>query len=42
MIGENRLLVTDELIKYENNRLKFKTSKNLPIVLKEFGEYASS
>ena len=31
MIGENRQLVTNELIEFENNRLKLKTKGKLPI-----------
>jgi hypothetical protein len=36
MNGENRLLVADE-----PDRLKFKTSGELPIVLEELGESSS-
>ena len=36
---ENRLLVTDEPVEFE--WLKFKTSGQSPIILKEFIEYTS-
>jgi hypothetical protein len=39
MIGENRQLVTDEPVEFENNRVKFKIAGNLPIILEEFMEY---
>ena len=39
MIGENRQLVTNEPVEFENNRLKFKTAGKLPIILEEFVEY---
>ena len=39
MIGENRQLVTDEPVEFENYRLKFKTSGELPITLEESMEY---
>ena len=40
--GENRLLVTDELVEFKNNRLKLKTSGKSPIVLEEFVDYTSN
>ena len=40
--GENQPLLTDELGEFENNRLRFKTSGKLPIISKEFREYASN
>jgi hypothetical protein len=39
MIGENRQLVTNEPVDLRNNRLKFKTAGELPIILEEFIEY---
>jgi hypothetical protein len=39
MNGENWLLLTDELVELRNNRLKFKTSGELPIILEESMEY---
>ena len=39
MIGENWQLVTDELVEFENNWLKFKTAEKLPITSEEFIEY---
>ena len=39
MIGENRQLVIDEPVEFENNRLKFKSAGKLPVVLEEFIEY---
>ena len=39
MIGENRQLVTYELVEFEKNRLKLKTAEKLPIILEEFKEY---
>ena len=41
MIGENRRLVRDEVVEFENNQLTFKTAGNLPIILEEFKEYIS-
>jgi hypothetical protein len=42
MNRENRLLVIDEPVELRKNRLMFKTSRNLPIVLEEFIEYTSN
>ena len=39
MIGENRQLVIDEPVEFENNRLNFKTAGRLPTILEEFIEY---
>ena len=39
MIGINRQLVTNEPVELRKNRLKFKTSRKLPIVLEEFVKY---
>ena len=39
MIGENRQLVKMNQLSLINNRLKFKTAGELPIVLEEFIEY---
>ena len=39
MIGENRQLVTIELVEFENNQLKFKTAGKVPIILEEFIKY---
>ena len=39
---ENRSLVTNESVEFENNWLKFKTSQKLPIILAEFVEYTSN
>jgi hypothetical protein len=39
MIGENRQLVTDELVDLRYNRLEFKTAGKLPIILEEFRGY---
>ena len=39
MIGDNRQLVTYELVSLSNNRLKFKTAGKLPITLEESIEY---
>ena len=42
MIGENRQLVANEPVEFENNRLKFfKTEGKLPIILEEFIEYTT-
>ena len=43
MNRENQLLLTDEPAEFEKkkNRLKFKASQKLSIVLEEFREYAS-
>ena len=41
MIGENRQLVTDELVEFEKlNQLKFKTAGKLPVILEESIEYS--
>ena len=40
MIGENQQLVTDEPVKFEKYRLKFKTAGKLPIILEESIEYS--
>ena len=37
--GKNGWFVADEPIEFENNRLKFMTSGNLPIILEEYTEY---
>ena len=43
MFGKNRRLVADELVEFDrNNRLKFKTSEILPIILEESIEYSSN
>ena len=42
MNGENPLLVIDESVEFENNRLNFKTSGKLHIILEEFMEYAAN
>ena len=34
-LGENRWLVIDKPVEFENNRLEFKTSEALPIILEE-------
>ena len=40
MIGENRQLVTNKpRLSLKNNRLKFKTAGNLPIISEEIIEY---
>ena len=39
MIAENRQLVTNEPVEFEKNRLKFKTTWKLPIILEESIEY---
>jgi hypothetical protein len=39
MIGENRQLVTNEPVEFENNQLKFKTVRKSPIILEEFIKY---
>ena len=39
MIGENRQLVPDEPLEFENNWLKFKIVGKLPIILEESIEY---
>jgi hypothetical protein len=39
MIRENWQLVTDEPVEFENNRLKFKIARKLPLILEEFIEY---
>ena len=39
MVGENWQLVTNEPVELRNNRLKFKTPRNLPIILVKFMEY---
>ena len=36
MIRENRQLVTNEPVEFENNQLMFKTAGKLPIILEEF------
>jgi hypothetical protein len=36
MTGENRQLVTDELVEFKKYRLKFKASWELPITLDEY------
>jgi hypothetical protein len=38
MIGENRQLVTNEPVEFENNRLKLKIGGKLPIILEDFIE----
>ena len=42
MNGENLLLLTDELAEMGYNRLKFKTSGKLSIMLEEYREYSSN
>ena len=42
MNGENRPLVTNEPVEFENNRSKFKTLGNLLIILDEFIKYTSN
>ena len=39
MSGENQQLVANEHVEFENNRLKFETSGNLPINFGESIEY---
>jgi hypothetical protein len=39
MIRENRQLVADEPVEFENDWLKFKTARKLPIILEAFIEY---
>lgn len=41
-IREKPPLVTDELVRLQNQRLKFRTSGNLTIILEEFKEYSSN
>ena len=42
MNKENRPVVPNEPVEFENNWLKFKTSGKLPIILEEFREYISN
>jgi hypothetical protein len=39
MIGENQQLIAGEWLSLRNNRLKFKTSGEIPITLEEYENY---
>ena len=41
-LGENRRLVADGPLSLRNNRLKSKTTRNLPIILEESTEHTSN
>jgi hypothetical protein len=41
MIKDNRQLVADGPVEFENKQLKFNTSKELPTILDGFMEYTS-